>query len=605
MSPSLQTETVPCLPETAPFTPEQRAYLNGFLAGLFSRRPAPTTDAAPVTAPAARPLLSLTVLFGSQTGNAERLAKRIAKEAGQRGFAATVHDLAAYPPERLASEHRLLLVASTYGDGDPPDSAQTFWQALSREAAPRLVQTRFSVCALGDSNYAQFCGFGKAVDARLAALGATRLHPRVDCDVEFEDAFRQWLQGALGALADTQASAASHDPAPALAGLVATLSDPPAEPPGYRREWPVPATFLSSSRLNGPGSAKDTRHIVFSLADSGPAYEAGDVLGVMPSNDPDLVADILNVLDCRGEEPVAAGGGTLPLREALLGHYDLTRIAPALLKVLAERTGDATLAQLARPGANGELTAFLRGRELIDLLRDCGQAARFTAAEFVGQLKKLQPRCYSIASSPKSHPGEVHLTVGVVRYESHGRRRQGVCSTFLGDRVVAGGRVPVFVQRNPRFRLPADGERPILMVGPGTGLAPFRAFLQERQATGATGRNWLFFGGQHAGTDFLYREELEAFQQAGLLTRLDTAFSRDQAEKLYVQHRMLAQARELFAWLEDGAFFYVCGDASRMAKDVDAALHRCIEAGGGLGAEQAAAYVTRLQSEGRYLRDVY
>lgn len=599
---------VPVLPDTAPFTPEQRAYLNGFLAGLFSRAPQPN-----LTGPAAesKPLTPLTILFGSQTGNAENLSKCIAKEAGKRGFAPTVQDLGKYATAQLASEQALLVITSTYGDGEPPDNAKAFWEFLSSEAAPKLTQMKFSVLALGDSNYPKFCAFGKSVDERLAKLGATRVHPRTDCDVEYEEPFAKWMDGALGALSaqgaeaakkclviSNQSEAATGSPAPSA--LITNHSVPT-----YSRSHPFPAPLLANVRLNGEGSAKDTRHFAFSLEGSGLSYDAGDALGVRATNCAELVEELLRALGRSGEEPVPdRDGKETPLREALIHHYEITRIPSPLLKAVAERSGDAELLKLTAPGTNGELTKFLWGREIIDLLH-AHPAAKFAPTEFIALLKKLQPRLYSISSSPKAHPGEVHLCVGVVRYDSLGRSRKGVCSTFLAERVPTGGAVPVFVHHNKNFRPPANMDAPMIMVGPGTGIAPFRAFLEERKASGAKGKNWLFFGDQRAATDFLFREEIETMQREGTLHRLDLAFSRDQAEKVYVQNRMTEHAKELYAWLEEGGGFYVCGDASRMAKDVDAALHQVIQTAGGKTAEEATAYVAALKKDKRYQRDVY
>jgi sulfite reductase (NADPH) flavoprotein alpha-component len=624
------TNLIPVLPDSAPFTPEQRAYLNGFFAGLYSR----TTVSTPAAPAAAKPLEPLTILFGSQTGNCETLAKRIAKEAGKRGFAPTSHDLAKYPTAQLASEKTLLIVTSTYGDGEPPDNAKAFWDFLKSDAAPKLGNLRFSLCALGDSNYPKFCQFGKDVDARLEALDATRVHPRTDCDVEYEEPFAVWLGAALNALS----AGASVPLTPALSlgergklipssrkgergDNMQDVSVPIRRPGlfplpggegqgegegsvGYSKSRPFPARLLTNRRLNAPGSGKDVRHFEIALHGSGLDYEVGDALGVVPQNDPALVGELLAALGAGGEESVPGRSGeAVPLRDALTSHYEITRIPKPLLEAFATRTGDDELKRVTAPTANGELTKFLWGREIIDLLL-AHPTVKFAPAEFIGLLRKLQPRLYSISSSPKAHPGEVHLTVGAVRYESLGRARAGVCSTFLADRVAADTPVPVFVHSNKAFRPPA-ADSPLIMVGPGTGIAPFRAFLEERRATGAAGRNWLFFGDQKSATDFLYREEIEAFQKDGLLARLDLAWSRDQGEKIYVQQRMLENAGELFAWLEAGAGFYVCGDASRMAKDVDAALHQVIERAGGKTVEQAAEYVQALKAAKRYQRDVY
>ena len=585
---------VPVLPDNAPFTPEQRAYLNGFLAGLFSRAPQ-SNLAGPASE--ARPLTPLTILFGSQTGNAESLSKRIAKEAGKRGFAPTVQDLGKYATAQLVSEQALLVVTSTYGDGEPPDNAKAFWEFLNRESTPKQEQTKFSLLALGDSNYPKFCAFGKAVDEQLEKLGATRVHPRTDCDVEYEEAFAKWMDGALSALAPAIALA------PALAPVVEAA--PAKTTSTYSKSHPFPAPLLANVQLNGEGSAKDTRHFEFSLEGSGLSYEAGDALGVRATNCAELAEEILRALGRSGNEPVPdRDGQETPLREALVHHYEITRIPQPLLKAMAEKTGDAELLKYVAPGASGDLAKFIWGREIIDLLH-AHPAAKFAPAEFVALLRKLQPRLYSISSSPKAHPGQVHLCVGVVRYDSLGRPRKGVCSTFLAERVPTGGAVPVFVHHNKNFRPPANPDAPMIMVGPGTGIAPFRAFLEERRATGAKGKSWLFFGDQRGATDFLFREELEAMQRDGTLTRLNLAFSRDQAEKIYVQTRMLEHGKELYAWLAEGGGFYVCGDASRMAKDVDAALHQIIQTAGGKRAEEATAYVAALKQDKRYQRDVY
>jgi sulfite reductase (NADPH) flavoprotein alpha-component len=585
---------LPVLPENAPFSPEQRAYLNGFLAGLYSYTTVPASGAT--SAPATKPLVPLTILFGSQTGTAAKLAKAVSKEASKHGFAPTLHDLAKYQTAQLASEPNLLVVASTYGDGEPPDNAKGFWDFLRGASAPKLERTRFSVLSLGDSNYAKFCQFGKDVDEKLTALGAKCVAPRIDCDADYEEPFAKWLATAVPALARAAGSAS-----PVSAATASDESDP-AEP-RYSRKKPFPAKLVTNRKLNAPGSGKDVRHFEIELTGSDLAYEVGDALGVLPTNDPFLADEIVAALEANGDDAVPGKDGRpVPLREALIGHYDIARIPQPFLKALAERSGDAALNHLLAPEANGSLAKFLFGREVIDLLLG-HPTAKFGAADFIALLKKLQPRLYSISSSPKAHPGQVHLTVGVVRYETHGRKRGGVCSNFLAERA-GSAPVPVFVHENTAFRPPA-GDKPLIMCGPGTGIAPFRAYLEERKATGAKGRNWLFFGDQKSSTDFLYEEELKAFHEDGFLNRLDLAWSRDQAEKVYVQQRMVENARELFAWLEDGAGFYVCGDASRMAKDVDAALHQVVEKAGGKTSEQAAGYIQQLKAEKRYQRDVY
>lgn len=598
---------VPCLPENAPFTAEQRAYLNGFLAGLFSR--APIAAASPPPAPDTAPLLPLSILFGSQTGNAENLARRTAKVAGQRGFAPTVHELSHYPVVQLASEQRLLVITSTYGDGEPPDNAKAFWSFLSGESAPMLAKLQFGVCALGDSNYPKFCAFGKALDSRLESLGARRIQPVAICDVDFEEPFSQWLTSGLGTFLSTNLNAETEvrKMVPELRPSIGANAVPPDAAPlrGYSRANPFPAALVCNHRLNGEGSEKDTRHLELELDGSGFDYQAGDALGVFPSNCSQLVDEILAALHYDGSESVPGRQGAIvTIREALADHYEITRIPRRLLEVMAERTGDSTLRRLSAPDANGELTAFLRGREIIDVLLTY-PGAKFEPPEFIALLKPLAARLYSISSSPQAHPDRAHLTMNVVRYQSLSRHRKGVCSTYLAERVQQEQRVPIFLHSNRNFRPPGDPAAPMIMVGPGTGIAPFRGFLQERRAQGAAGRNWLFFGEQRRATDFLYREEMEAMRKEGILTRLETAFSRDQPEKVYVQHRMLQHARELFTWLEEGAYFYICGDAAHMAKDVDAALREIIQTAGTRSSAQAADYVAQLKQQKRYLRDVY
>lgn len=560
--------SVPVIPDTAPFTEEQRAWLNGFLAGVFSR-------AAASAAPAGAPLTPLTIVYASQTGTAESLAKKAAKTASARGFAPAVLDAASVSAESLQSHSNLLLIASTYGDGEPSDSAKALHAALAADTAPALAPVRYSVCALGDTNYTLFCQAGKDFDAFLEKRGATRVHPRVDCDTDYETPFDGWLNAALGAFGASAAASSVAETAPASGVVI------------HDKKNPFLAPVLAVRALNGAGSAKEVNHVEFDLSAGGPslAYEAGDALGVIPHNDPELVSALLAALGADGEEAVPTKSGELPLRRALVECFDLGKPTPALLELLGLAA--------ATPAPHHVIDALLAA------------ATKPAPASFVAALKPLAPRLYSISSSPKAHPGQVHLTVGAVRYELDGRARKGVCSTFLAERALALGRVGVFVHSNKAFRPPADANAPMIMVGPGTGIAPFRAFLEERVATRAPGKNWLFFGDQKASTDFLYADELHALRASGALTRLDLAFSRDQKEKIYVQHRMLENAAELWVWLEQGAHFYVCGDASRMAKDVDAALHQVVEQAGGKTPVEAAAYVQALKAAKRYQRDVY
>jgi sulfite reductase (NADPH) flavoprotein alpha-component len=572
------------IPDSAPFTPEQCAWLNGFLAGILAREVAQAT-----AEPAKQSPKPITVLFGSQTGTAERLAKGAARIAGERGFTPLVLDMGCADLAKLAEGGPLLVITSTYGDGDPPDNAKVLFAQLA-EAREDFSRVQFSVCGLGDSNYSHFCQAAKDIDAHLERLGAVRIAPRTDCDVDFEKSFQGWLETAIGALG------AGMDNEKPLAVTLRDARAPSQETPGaveYGRSNPFLAPLEVSRVLNGEGSDKEVRHIEISLRGSGLRYEAGDALGVMPQNSPEIVQEVLHSTRCDGEEEVhLADGSKLSFRKALTRRCDLGKPTAELTSRLAGPSGTVPVSSEAPV-------------HVIDLLRR-RQETRLGADELVRLLRPLAPRLYSISSSPQAHEDSVHLTVGVVRYQAHGRGRKGVCSTFLADSAVPGETlVPVFIQVNGAFRLPREPQTPIIMIGPGTGIAPFRAFLHERRASGAKGKCWLFFGDRHAATDFLYGDELAGFQREGVLTQLDTAFSRDQEEKIYVQHRLEQRAIELYDWLEQGAHVYVCGDAIRMAKDVDIALHRVVETAGGKSPEQAREYVQALRSGKRYLRDVY
>ncbi len=595
----------PVLPESAPFTPEQRAWVNGYLAGLYQTGAGTGGGAVEASLPSAPAGPEVAILFGSQTGTAQSLAYTLAEKAKGQGMQPKVLDMAEYASLDLPATSNLLVLTSTYGEGDNPDNAQAFWEALEAEDAPRLENTNFSVLALGDTNYEEFCAAGIRFDQRLEALGAKRVHDRTDCDVDYEAPAEAWMEGALAELAKLAPAGANHGAAAVeveLPPVSSTGVSANGAAPKFDKENPFPAKLVTNRVLTGSGSGKETRHYEISLEGSGLTYEVGDALGVLPTNCPGLVLDFLDVTKLDGRCEVEVGGVSLPLQQALMEKLDITKPSKKLLSAIAEKTEDAELTTLLEPEQKTALSEYLWGREIIDLLKDYSPG--FTSDELVSLLKPLTPRLYSISSSLNANPEQVHLTVASVRYEGHGRSRKGVCSTFLADRA-DDAPVPVFVQASHGFRLPEDGETPVIMVGPGTGVAPFRAFLQEREVTQAKGKNWLFFGEQRADTDFFYRDELESWQASGLLTRLDTAFSRDQEHKIYVQHRMLEAGAELYDWLQAGAYFYVCGDASRMAKDVDAALHKVVATFGNLNEAEAASYVSNLKKEKRYLRDVY
>jgi sulfite reductase (NADPH) flavoprotein alpha-component len=579
------------IPEQAPFDLAQRARLGELLSTLDERQRYwlsgfLASSASPVVVPpAAGP--ALWVLYGTESGNCEQLADRAVKEAKRRGYKAVMKNMSDVSVASLEKVSHLLVVVSTWGDGEPPETATSFYKEFMA-ADLKLAATKFSVCALGDTSYEKFCQTGKDVDARLEALGAMRVFARQDCDVDYEDAFQGWLDGALGAMG------------PVANAAVTALSSGGAVASAYGKKNPYPAELLDSVLLNGKGSSKETWHFEFSLAGSGLAYEPGDALAVQTVNAPDVVGAVLAAakLDGAGE----VNGKTL--FDALREEYDITALSRAVLTKVAAVTGSARLQSLLADDAKDQLKQYIEGRQIVDALEDFAPTG-LSAAELTGILRKLPVRLYSIASSPLAHPDEVHLTVAAVRYESHGKPRKGVCSTYLADLVKPGDAARVFVQPNKNFRLPASSETPVIMVGPGTGVAPFRAFVEHRAAAGAKGRNWLFMGDQHYLYDFLYQLEWQDHLKSGVLSKLDVAFSRDQPEKIYVQDKLRERAKEVYAWLQEGAHFYVCGDANRMAKDVHEALLFVIESEGALSAVQAEEYLEQLKKSGRYQRDVY
>jgi sulfite reductase (NADPH) flavoprotein alpha-component len=595
---SLLPPTGSLIPVDAPFSAAQESWLAGFIAGIA---------AAGKKVAASAPTTTIDVLFGTQTGNAEFLADELVAGAKARGLGGRASALDAVTPEQLAEMSHVLVVTSTYGEGEMPDNAGLFWDAIQASTVPRLEGLQYAVLGLGDTSYDEFCQAGKLLDTRFEQLGATRIHDRVDCDVDFEDPAALWTAAVLDRLAaEAGATAApgattgggAGDGAAATSGAGTTRASRPGSQ--WNKRNPYPSRLVENRLLSSPRSAKEIRHYEFDLGDSGIEYAAGDALAVVPVNDEVFVADLL--------EQVGANGGEAfdgrPITEVLRTDREIRTPSKDLIADLVQRAPSSELAAVVAHGDKHELDRWLWGRDVLDLLRDAGPAAP-GLDELLPNLRPLQARQYSISSSPLAHPDRIHLTIASVRYGDPHRMYAGVASTFLADRVDPDGTVDVYLQPNASFGVPADESAPMIMIGPGTGVAPFRGFLHERAVSGATGRNWLFFGDQHRDTDFVYQDELTELQEQGVLDRLDLAFSRDQAEKVYVQTRMLERSAELFAWLEDGGHVYVCGDASRMAKDVEAALLQVIRTGRARGEDDAQAYLADMRRAKRYVRDVY
>ncbi|MBW1213111.1 sulfite reductase subunit alpha [Pantoea allii] len=583
---------IPYIPEDAPFNGDQKYWLAGFLAGLHSRLLVLEDKQQPAAGSSAAATTQLHILYGSQTGNAEALAQSAAKSARAKGLVPVVQALGDVDLDVFATMRHVLIVTSTYGEGEMPDNAQLFWDAISASTAPRLEQMHFAVLAIGDTGYDGFCQAGKFLDMRLEQLGAKRVVDRIDCDIDYEEPSNEWLNSTMPQFASSAGSSGT------------VLESAPEAPviPGSNKSNPYAAALITNKRLSSEQSAKDIRHFEFDLSDSGLKYEAGDALGVIPVNEPSLVNLLLTQLNADYQTPVP--GFDRSLGDLLTYQFEISEPSRKLIEWVGQNTTNQELRHVLQHDDKDALGVWLWGKDTLDLLQ-LELTRSLSVTEFVALLRPLQHRAYSISSSSKAHPNQVHLTIASVRYHSGGRNRSGVCSTYLAERVRRGEKPAIFISPNKAFRVPANGNAPLIMVGPGTGIAPFRAFLQERQVTGAQGKNWLFFGDQHQEHDFIYREELTAWQESGLLTRLDLAFSRDQDKKIYVQNRMLEQGAELYAWLQEGGYFYVCGDASRMAKDVDSALYEIVRQFGGLSSERAADYIDQLKKEKRYLRDVY
>ncbi|WP_323892527.1 assimilatory sulfite reductase (NADPH) flavoprotein subunit [Aeromonas allosaccharophila] len=566
---------------------QQLAWVSGYIYGLSQAGSQPAVTGAAATTPSG----SLTILYGSQTGNAKGVATAIKAQAEARGLPVTLASMADYKPKQLKKESHLLVVVSTYGEGEPPESAVDLFEQLKKGKIGKLDGLKFAVLGLGDSSYEFFCQTGKDFDNFLASAGAERIYELASLDVDYQDAARSWGEQALNAITATlSAGTASSSVASAVQQAVGHSQ--------YSKENPFPARLSVNQKITGWDSTKDIRHIEISLESSGLAYQPGDALGIWFDNDAALVGEVLALTGLSGDETTAYG----PLRAALTSHFELTRLHGGFITGLADISDNSALKDLA--GDKAQVNALVASAQVVDVLKRF--PTDLTAEQLIGLLRPLTPRLYSIASAQSEVEEEVHLTVGVVRYpQEDGTVRSGAASSYLADRLIEDGEVRVFIEHNDNFRLPANPDTPVIMVGPGTGIAPFRAFMQEREAQGAEGKNWLFFGNPHFTQDFLYQVEWQRYVKSGLLSKISLAFSRDQANKIYAQDRLREAGQELYQWLEAGAHFYVCGDANKMAKDVQEALLEVIAEHGHKSREEAEEYLSELRRAKRYQRDVY
>lgn len=583
----------------------QRIWLGGYLSAIQETELIGISGGGGVAlqeAPAAEVAVAtqeLTILYGSQTGNGQALAEELSRNLEADGLHVTHTSMSDFKTNSLKKLENLLLIVSTHGEGDPPDNALPFYEFLLGNRAPKLENLNYSVLSLGDSSYEFFCHTGKELDERLLELGAKQLCPRVDCDLDYDEPAGDWFTSVSSKLNEQQSVGTSPVGLSVVGSIVPEQST-------YSRTNPFQAEILENMILNGRGSNKETRHLELSLEDSNLQFEPGDSLGIYPQNQPELVDQLIEKMDWNKDEFVTINkqGDRLPIREALISNFEITVLTKPLLQKIATFTTDSRLKDLLEPEQEQEMRQYLYGRDLLDLVQDF-TPWEVEADEFIKSLRKIPARLYSIASSSKANPDEVHLTIGAVRYHAHDRDRIGVCSFECAVNKQIGDHLPVYVQRNDNFKLPTDPQTPLIMIGPGTGIAPFRSFLEEREELNCEGETWLFFGDQHYVTDFLYQVEWQQWLENGTLTRMDVAFSRDTEEKVYVQHKMIEKSRELYEWLEKDAVIYVCGDEKHMATDVHNTLAIILEEEGGMSPLEAENYLTEMQKQKRYQRDVY
>ncbi|EMD77180.1 MULTISPECIES: assimilatory sulfite reductase (NADPH) flavoprotein subunit [Vibrio] len=576
---------------------QQLAWVSGYFWGLAQNQP--NTAVAPIAqataAVSAKPAGKLSIIFASQTGNAKGVAEALEQEAKAEGIAVELFDASDYKGKNLAKETHVIIVASTNGEGEAPDNAIELHEFLQSKKAPKLSNLQYGVIALGDSSYEFFCQTGKDFDAYLSKLGATPFIDRLDCDVDYEAPAAEWRKNALGKVKDTLSSGTEADVVQLPVGQAATAHSP------YNKQNPYTATLLTSQKITGRDSGKDVRHIEIDLEGSGLTYQPGDALGVWFENSSELANAILGKVGLSGVETVDVDGESLSIHSALVSKYEITTSNPQLITKFAELSGSKKLQKLVDD--KDKLREYSANTQIVDVLAE--KKTKLTADELISLLRRLTPRLYSIASSQEEVDEEVHLTVALVEYEQNDEKRYGGASSFLAQRLEEGDEVKVFVEHNNNFKLPEDDSTPIIMVGPGTGIAPFRSFIQERENRDAEGKNWLFFGDRTFTQDFLYQVEWQKYLKSGVLSRLDVAFSRDQVEKVYVQHRILENAAQVWQWIQEGAYIYVCGDATRMAKDVHDALVIVAEQEGKMPRDDAEQFINDLRKAKRYQRDVY
>ena len=577
---------------------QQLAWVSGYFWGLAQSQPQTASASAPLTqaaaAVAAQPAGKLTIIFASQTGNAKGVAESLEQEAKAQGIDVALFDASDYKGKNLAKETHVIIVASTNGEGEAPDNAIELHEFLQSKKAPKLPNLKYGVIGLGDSSYEFFCQTGKDFDTYLSKLGATPFIDRVDCDVDYEAPASEWKAKALDKVKDDLAAGPQAEVVQLPVGQASGHSQ-------YNKQNPYTATLLTSQKITGRDSGKDVRHVEIDLEGSGLTYQPGDALGVWFDNSSELANAILGKVGLSGVESVDVDGESISIHSALVSKFEITASNPQLVTKFAELSGSKKLQKLVED--KDKLREYATNTQVVDVLAE--KKTKLSAEELIGLLRRLTPRLYSIASSQTEVDEEVHLTVGLVEYDKDDEKRFGGASSFLTQRLEEGGEVKVFVENNNNFKLPQDDNTPIIMVGPGTGIAPFRSFIQERDNRDAEGKNWLFFGDRTFTQDFLYQVEWQKYLKSGLLSRLDVAFSRDQVEKVYVQHRILENAAQVWQWIQEGAYIYVCGDATRMAKDVHDALVIVAEQEGKMPRDDAEQFINDLRKAKRYQRDVY